>query len=76
MPMLNLTNDECVALYILFANIGGDPEKSKRKHTCATNSKLYKAMQKHRGEIFSMNTLFEEHFYITEGNRMYWKDES
>lgn len=75
MPRLHLSNDEYDALYILLNNIGGCPDKSKRKHTSSISTKLYNIMQKRRGEIFSFTTSFEDNFYITEGNRMYWKDD-
>lgn len=75
MALLTLTNDECDTLYILLSNIGGDPNRSKRKHMNTMKAKLEAVMRKYRGEIFSFATSFEDNFYITEGNRMYWNDE-
>lgn len=76
MPRLHLSDDECDALYILLSNIGGDPDKSKRKHMSAIKQELEIVMRPRRGEIFSFTTSFEDNFYITEGNRMYWKDDT
>jgi hypothetical protein len=79
MPRLQLTDDEYDALYILLMNIGGDPEKSRRKHMDtiarqmdARYSKIRRPITQREG--YPISTTFNKNFYMVSGERMYWRN--
>lgn len=80
MPRLQLTNDEYDALYILLRNIGGDPEKSRRKHMQAVISQMHKRYGKvarqrpRKSAADDLCSSFDKNFYMVDGQRMYWRD--